>query len=101
MSRKRKVSQLESEAEIVTFNVRGQAKEDVRLRVFRTEYHVHSWILKMHSAFFFKFLDSPDKDHSRPTPAGGFKYEWITKVDDDGTWGLVAKDDRNVSYLNT
>jgi hypothetical protein len=65
---------------------------DVRLRAFDTEFHVHSVILKIHSAFFFKFLDSPEKTSTLadPTPAGRFKYEWVTKADEDGTWALVA-----------
>lgn len=62
-------------------------------------------ILKLHSAFFRKFLDSPDKTAAiNPpcsSPAAGlgnfskFNYEWVTVVDkDDGvdgeiTWHLV------------
>jgi hypothetical protein len=44
----------------IVFNARRLAP-DVRLRVVETEIYVHSTILKLHSAFFFKFLDSPDK----------------------------------------
>ncbi|KAE8450679.1 hypothetical protein EG329_006024 [Mollisiaceae sp. DMI_Dod_QoI] len=49
-------------------------------------------ILKMRSAFFRKFLDSPGKLVSSDTSGSkkDFKYEWVTKVDEDGTWGLVA-----------
>jgi hypothetical protein len=36
-------------------------KPDTRLRVFSTDFHVHSSALKLHSAFFRTFLDSPDK----------------------------------------
>ena len=63
---------------------------DVRLRCFDTEFHVHSVILKLYSAFFAKFLDSPDKAHPQTVPVGRFKYEWVSKVDDDGSWGFEA-----------
>lgn len=68
---------------------------DVRLKVFNTEFHVHSTILKLYSAFFRKFLDSPDKAQVTAEPANlsistrmpiaptRFKYEWVTKMDDD------------------
>jgi hypothetical protein len=44
----------------IIFKTRG-LNADVRLRAFETDFHVHSVILKIHSAFFFKFLDSADK----------------------------------------
>jgi hypothetical protein len=76
----------------IIFKARG-LNVDVRLRAFETEFQVHSVILKIHSAFFFKFLDSADKTTTlaNATPVGGFKYEWVTKVDEDGSWALVAK----------
>lgn len=36
-------------------------KPDVRIIALGWEYHVHSVMLKLHSDFFFKFLDSADK----------------------------------------
>ncbi|TVY80280.1 hypothetical protein LSUE1_G007023 [Lachnellula suecica] len=75
---------------------------DVRLTVFHTEFHVHSVLLKLHSAFFRKFLDSPDKapavdqvvNRSVAAPASitptRFKYEWITEIEAEGTWHLIA-----------
>ncbi|RDW76122.1 hypothetical protein BP5796_06943 [Coleophoma crateriformis] len=66
---------------------------DLRLEVFDSdEFHVHSTIMKLHSAFFRRFLDSPDKtaDPSMPVRRGAFKYNWITKVDEDGSWALVS-----------
>ena len=82
---------------------------DVRLVVFDTEFHVHSIILKLYSAFFRKFLDSPDKAAAAEAAAVNpsiispelimpkkFKYEWVTKLDedaesgDDNVWYLVA-----------
>src|SRR6187402_2341564 len=44
----------------IVFHTPG-LKPDVRLMVFDEEFHVHSVLLKLHSAFFRKFLDSPDK----------------------------------------
>ncbi|TVY18350.1 hypothetical protein LARI1_G004431 [Lachnellula arida] len=61
-------------------------KVDTRLNVFGQEYHVHSNILKLYSAFFRTFLDSPDKT---PAPASAlFRYEYVSVIDDDGEWGL-------------
>lgn len=69
---------------------------DVRLHVLdRAVLHVHSVVLKLQSNFFLKFLDSPDKTTAVSVP-GGLKYEWVTKVDDDGTWSLVAAIDGKV-----
>jgi hypothetical protein len=72
----------------VVFTTRGLTA-DVRLGVFNAEFHVHSVVLKMHSAFFFKFLDSPDKASPATVAPGVFKYEWVTKIDEDGSWSLV------------
>ncbi|TVY78170.1 hypothetical protein LSUE1_G004185 [Lachnellula suecica] len=65
---------------------------DMIIRVFRWEYHVHSITMKTHSAFFRKFLDSPDKVAAKSinTMFSKFKYEWETKVDTDGTWSLTC-----------
>ncbi|TVY47964.1 hypothetical protein LOCC1_G002625, partial [Lachnellula occidentalis] len=60
---------------------------NTRLRVFGQDFHVHSSYLKLHSAFFRKFLDSPEKEID--TTSSGFRYEWVTKEDKDGTWSLV------------
>lgn len=63
---------------------------DARLIVFDQEYHVHSDVLKLQSEYFFKFLDSPDKENL-PSTETRFKYEWVTKVDDDGEgWMLTC-----------
>ncbi|KAM3086156.1 hypothetical protein ACMFMG_000292 [Clarireedia jacksonii] len=65
---------------------------DVKLKIFDTlDFHVHSIILKMHSAFFRKFLDSPEKGSPL---TGKWRYEWGTVIDDDGSWSLV--DIRNI-----
>ncbi|TVY85651.1 hypothetical protein LAWI1_G008232, partial [Lachnellula willkommii] len=69
-----------------------------RLVVFDQEFHVHSVVLKLYSAFFRKFLDSPDKATAAAAAAAGanhpsiaspqsivsskFKYEWVTKLDE-------------------
>ncbi|KAF8849416.1 hypothetical protein BDZ45DRAFT_752780 [Acephala macrosclerotiorum] len=44
----------------ITFSARG-LELDTCLKVFNTEFHVHSVILKMHSAFFFKLWIPPTK----------------------------------------
>ncbi|TGO48389.1 hypothetical protein BOTNAR_0478g00070 [Botryotinia narcissicola] len=63
---------------------------DVRLMVFKQEFHVHSHILKERSIYFRKFLDSPDKQ-DKPVPDSAlFRYDYSTVVDEDGTWGLEA-----------
>jgi lipocalin len=64
-------------------------KPDTSITVFDQAFHVYSLFLKIHSTFFRKFLDSPEKKGNTSTnPA--FQYEWVTKVDDDGTWSLVC-----------
>ncbi|TVY21572.1 hypothetical protein LARI1_G000514 [Lachnellula arida] len=63
---------------------------DVRLRVFHQPFHVHSIVLKLHSNYFRKFLDSPDK--SDGPASASFQYEYTTVVDEDGDWGLEAAD---------
>jgi hypothetical protein len=68
-------------------------KPDTRLRVFDTDFHVHSSALKLHSAFFRTFLDSPDK---ATATSGSFQYTWVTKVDEDGSWSLVCGDKEEV-----
>lgn len=60
---------------------------NVHLQVFDQEFHAHSMILKTNSDFFRSFFDSADK--TLPASEPRFKYMWVTKVDDDGTWSLV------------
>ncbi len=69
---------------------------DARLVVFEQEFHVHSIVLKFHSAFFRKFLDSAEKNVNLSTP---FKYEYTTVVDDDGVWALEPVS--HVRYFTT
>ncbi|PMD62646.1 uncharacterized protein K444DRAFT_524777, partial [Hyaloscypha bicolor E] len=61
-------------------------KPDVRLTVFGQVFHVHSIILKLHSNFFRKFLDSADKV-AAPASAS-FQYDYVSVFDADGDWGL-------------
>ncbi|CAG8962365.1 hypothetical protein HYFRA_00014162 [Hymenoscyphus fraxineus] len=60
---------------------------DVHLQVFDQQFHAHSMALKMNSEFFRSFFDSADKNQPASDPE--FKYMWVTKVDDDGSWSLV------------
>ncbi|KAH6663168.1 hypothetical protein B0J14DRAFT_609487 [Halenospora varia] len=61
---------------------------DTLLQVFEQPFHASSMSLKIHSAFFRKFLDSPDKALAPQTL--GFKYAWTSLVDADGSWSLVC-----------
>lgn len=75
----------ESTSPLIIFKSPG-LQPDLRIKVFDSEFHVHSAVLRLRSAFFRRFLDSPDKI---PAPAGAkFQYEYISVVDDDGAWGL-------------
>jgi hypothetical protein len=84
----------------IIFQARG-LHPDLRLQVFKTPFYVHSIILKLHSEFFFEFLDSPDKKDLAASNAEGLKYEWVTKVDEDGLgWALVNDRSIEVSQLS-
>ncbi|KAM0171697.1 hypothetical protein ACHAPF_007944 [Botrytis cinerea] len=73
-------------------------KADVKLSVFDgLEIHVHSVLLKLHSAFFRRFLDLHNKDGEGKN-TGSFRYEWATVYDDDGSWSLF--DARNIKSNN-
>jgi hypothetical protein len=85
----------------IAFTLRG-IKPDTRLAVFDRTFHLHSQKLKECSAFFFKIMDSPDNVPT-PTPGTGtgqFKYEWIMKVDKDGSWVLGSASDLKVSLTD-
>ena len=78
---------------ITKFSAPG-LEPDVRLRVFdKWEFHVHSVILKLYSAFFRKFLDPSNKlEDSSLNTSSQFKYEWVTEIDDDGEgWHLISE----------
>ncbi|KAL2063643.1 hypothetical protein VTL71DRAFT_5448 [Oculimacula yallundae] len=79
----------------IVFSARG-LKLDVRLQVFDKIFHVHSTILKLHSAYFFKFLDPANAAPVADPAPGSFPYEWVTKVDMDGLWYLVASSDKSL-----
>lgn len=86
----------------IIFKLPGM-KCDTRLLVFDQEFQVHSMILKLHSAFFRKFLDSAEKQNLPPPSTSSFypsfKYNWVTAVDgDDGEgWHLVSSNE----YVST
>jgi hypothetical protein len=76
----------------IIFKVRGLVP-DVHLDVFSTIIHVHSTILKIYSHFFFSYLDAPGSAIAIPGTA--FKYDWTTKVVDEGQdWQLVSNNDK-------
>lgn len=61
-------------------------KPDVRIRVLDKSYHVHFIILKLHSNYFRRFLDSPERQGTRAS--ADFQYEYVAVFDGDGTMGL-------------
>lgn len=82
---------------------------DIHLHVLdRRVYHVHSAVLKLHSEFFLKFLNSAEKqaaldETTAEAEARGVVVtvpattHWITLVDDDGSWSLIGSMDGKVS----
>ncbi|KAF4637464.1 hypothetical protein G7Y89_g620 [Cudoniella acicularis] len=65
-------------------------RPDLRFKVFNREFHVHSVILRVNSAFFRKFLDPINLEDQKPA-SGLFTYEWYTKIEDDGSWCITSK----------
>lgn len=90
------LADLRIKPEIIKFTWPGLKKQDVRLVVLGREYHVHSTILKLHSAFFRAFFDSPDKTVPASTE---FDYEWVTMYEEDTSWHLVANGGPLVSSM--
>lgn len=80
--------------EPIVFTARG-LDLDVCINVLGQEFHVHSNILKPKSEFFctgIKWMDSPDRAQNIRGP---FRYNWVSTIDDDGTWGLIAATPEN------
>lgn len=74
----------------VAFRASGM-QADVRIRIFEREFHVHSIVLRLYSAFFRTSLDSADKGESG-SERGSWRYDYVSVMDPDGGWGLeVAK----------
>lgn len=74
--------------EIIEYSLPGE-QPDTRLIIFNLLIlHVHSTVLKAHSVYFRRFLDSPDKI---PAKAGSrWKYEWVTEIESGRKWVLTA-----------
>lgn len=71
----------------ILFKIEGM-EPDTQLQVFHQTFLVHSSALKLHSTYFRKFLDSPDKP---TTFTGKYWYSWVTKLDGNGPeWSLVS-----------
>ncbi|PBP16491.1 hypothetical protein BUE80_DR012781 [Diplocarpon rosae] len=93
MSRNTSWSQISSPGTPMAFKAPG-IKTDVRIRVFEREFHVHSPVLRLYSAFFRTILGSTDtgltEDHETET----WRYDFVSVLDPDGGWGLeIAKKD--------
>ncbi|TEY34313.1 hypothetical protein BOTCAL_0638g00040 [Botryotinia calthae] len=75
--------------QVVKFSLTDQ-EPDTRITLFQLRVlHVHSSILKLYSAYFRRFMDSPDKV---PAPSGAkWKYDWIGEAEEDGSWYVVDK----------
>ena len=61
-------------------------KPDVRIKVFEREFHVHSIVLKLHSAFFRMLFESDDR--VPPASEETFQYDYISIPDVNGGWEL-------------
>jgi hypothetical protein len=59
------------------------------MRVFNEDFYVHSDVLKLHSMFFRKFMDSPDK--VVPVYTDPIKYDYKAAIDEVGTEGEVLR----------
>lgn len=90
-------SDQDHQIETLKYHVHKQAP-NMRISLFgRQELHVHSDMLKQHSEFFRKFLDSPDKI---PYPIDSdWQYDWVSEIEEDGSWHLVAAENA-VSFDN-
>lgn len=73
----------------IVFTSPGMKTTDTRIVVFSQEFHVNSDTLKMLSMFFQRFINPINQPDRKPA-LGKFRYEWFTKVDEDGTWGLSS-----------
>jgi len=76
----------------IIFKLPGH-KVDIRFQVFQQVFHVHSVLLKIHSSYFLKFLDSLSNLNRPSVPEGNFPYEWVTKIESDGGWALGSVSD--------
>jgi len=78
----------------IVFKLPGM-KPEICLNVLGQEYYADSILLKVRSGFFRTFLDSADKETSvvlatEAKSTRKFRYEWVTKVDEDGSWQLIS-----------
>ncbi|CAG8955888.1 hypothetical protein HYFRA_00008738 [Hymenoscyphus fraxineus] len=75
----------------IVFRKPGEAV-DTLLSALGQDYHVHSSILKLHSNYFRKFLDSPDKSGKPASPQ--FRYHYVTVIDRDDAkaWFLESSE---------
>ncbi|CAG8971159.1 hypothetical protein HYALB_00010134 [Hymenoscyphus albidus] len=81
----------------IVFTSPGSRATDTRIIVFNQEFHVSSDALRIMSVYFKKFLDPINQPFRKPA-SESFRYEWFTKIDDDGSWGLSSDPkDRNSS----
>lgn len=70
----------------VVFSAQGLPLPNTRITVFGREFHVHSVILKLHCGYFNTFIEPRNEAPVAEPAPGTFKYEYVTKVDKDGSW---------------
>ncbi|CAL3972274.1 unnamed protein product [Diplocarpon coronariae] len=87
MSRNNSWSPIYSPGIPIAFTVPGM-KTDVRIRVFEKEFHVHSVLLKLYSAFFRTLLESADKRLEEDHEKRCWRYDYVSVREPDGGWGL-------------
>jgi hypothetical protein len=72
----------------IVFETPGQVA-DTRVKIFDQEFHVSSTALKMYTMYFQKFMD-PSNGIVNKTISSRFKYNWFTKIEEDGQWVISS-----------
>ena len=65
---------------------------DTSIIIFKQEFQVSSTTLKVHAAYFKRFMD-PAHGVNNKVISSRFKYQWFTKVEDDGHW-VISSDQK-------
>jgi hypothetical protein len=82
-----KKTKIEKQIPII-FESPGQAV-DTSIIVFNQEFQVSSVRLKANTMYFQKFLD-PSNGSTNKNCSSKFKYQWYTKVENDGWWCISS-----------
>jgi hypothetical protein len=79
----------------IIFGIPGEAV-DTSIKVFDQEFQVSSMALKMHTMYFQKFLE-PSNGAGNKCLTRRFKYNWYTKIEEDGQWVISSAPEVNSS----